>query len=158
MQLFSPTAEHLGFSPGTRTPPTVEFAGARLSGVVCYDIRFAQLLRAPFEDRAELLLVSAQWPDGRAPHWRALCVGRAVEHQSYVLAANRTGLDVIGRRKLELAFPGNSLVVSPHGEVLAEGQGASGLVTADLDLAVVRDLRRAVPVRLDERTDLEPAP
>ena len=51
----------------------------------------------------------------------------------------------------ELEFLGNSLLVSPHGRVLAEGTGEDGLILADFDLQEARDLRRAVPVRQDQR-------
>jgi predicted amidohydrolase len=40
------------------------------------------------------------------------------------------------------------------GTVLAEGRGTDGLVAAELDLAALRALRRAVPVRRDKRRDL----
>ncbi len=154
VHLFSPTAEHLSFAAGNEPPPTHEVRGLRLSALVCYDLRFGALLRTPFLQEAELLVVPAQWPDTRREHWRALVCGRAAEHQAFVLGANRTGKDLVGRRELELAFPGNSLVCGPGGEVLAEGAGAVGLVTADIDLEGLRALRRQVPVRRDERGDV----
>jgi predicted amidohydrolase len=154
VHLFSPTAETMAFSPGAEPPRTVELRGARVSGVVCYDLRFSPLLRAPFRDEAEILVVPAQWPDTRAAHWTALVTGRAVELQAYVLAANRTGRDEIGRRRLELGFPGNSLIAGPHGTIVARGRGEAGLVAAELDLEEVRALRRQVPVRSDDRQDL----
>ncbi len=154
VHLFGPTAETEGFSAGEKPPRTVHVRGARVSGVICYDLRFPMLLRVPFRDGAEILIVPAQWPDTRASHWRALVIGRAVEHQACVLAANRTGQSAIGRRRLELAFPGNSLVVGPHGTVLAEGRGAPGLVAAEVELEEIQSLRRAVPVRSDERPEL----
>jgi predicted amidohydrolase len=154
LHLFTPTAEHEGFSPGRVLPPTVATRLGLLSGVVCYDLRFAPCLRAPFVDGAECLVVPAQWPTARAAQWRALVVGRAVEHQALVVAANRCGVDVFGRRGLELAFPGNSLVVAPDGTVLAEGRGEPGLVAADFELSELRALRRAVPVRRDQRPEV----
>lgn len=157
VHLFSPTAEDESFSTGRELPPTVESRFGKLSGVVCYDLRFGALLRAPYLERAEILVVPAQWPAPRATHWRALVLGRAVEHQSFVIGANRTGSDRIGRRQLELVFPGNSLVAGPDGTALAEGRGEAGLIAAELDLEALRRLRRQVPVREDERTDLSPA-
>ena len=91
---------------------------------------------------------------GGAQSTEALVRGRAVENQCFVLATNRTGSAVIGRRKLQLEFPGNSLVVSPHGAVLARGEGAAGLVIADVDLDEARRYRREVPVMKDERREL----
>ena len=154
VHLFSPTAEHESFSAGERPPPTVETHLGRLSGVVCYDLRFPELTRAPFLDGAELVCVAAQWPVSRAPHFEVLARALAVANQCFVVAANRTGRDVIGRRELELAFPGNSLVVDPHGTVLARGAGEEGLVHAAVDLDVVRHLRRRVPVARDRRPEL----
>ncbi len=154
LHLFSPTAEGESFSAGAALPPTVPLANTKLAGVVCYDLRFGLALRAPFLDEAEILLVPAQWPAPRATHWRALVCGRAAELQAFVVAANRTGTDLVGRQRLELEFAGNSLVVGPDGGVLAEGHGEDGLVEAELDLAALRALRRAVPVRRDERPDV----
>lgn len=154
LHLFSPTAEGEVFSAGDRLPATVATRLGALSGIVCYDLRFAPCLRAPYRDRAELLVVPAQWPGSRASHWRALVVGRAAEHQAFVVAANRTGIDLVGRRRLELAFSGNSLIVGPDGVVRAEGRGEDGLVEAEIDLEEVRGLRRRVPVHRDQRLDL----
>ena len=154
MHLFSPTGEPLGFSAGKSAPPTVSIRGMKVAGITCYDLRFSALLRAPFEAGAEVLLVAAQWPAPRARHWRAMVLGRAVEHQSFVIASNRCGTDVFGRRAIELAFPGNSLVASPNGEVLAEGTGDEGLVACDIDLEDVHEIRRRVPVREDARPAL----
>jgi predicted amidohydrolase len=154
VHLFSLTAEHLAFSGGTTQPPTVEVRGAKLSGAVCYDLRYAPVLRRPYLDEAELLVVPAQWPDTRASHWRALCLGRAVEHQAFVVGVNRTGSIELGKRGRRLEFPGNSLIASPHGRVLAEGKGESGLVVAEVDVEEARRLRRHVPVRADEPREL----
>jgi len=157
VHLFSPTAEGEGFAAGTSPPRTVELAAperVRISGAVCYDLRFAPLLERPWLERAELLLVPAQWPEPRGGHLVALALGRAVEHQAFVVVANRTGVDRIGRRRLELSFPGGSLVAAPDGRLLASGTAEEGLVVADLDLGALRDLRKRVPVRRDRRSGL----
>jgi predicted amidohydrolase len=154
VHLFSPTAEPLTFAAGRAPPPTVATRLARVSGGVCYDLRFPELWRRPFLEGAELLVVPAQWPDTRAAHWRALVIGLAVSNQCFVVACNRTGRDALGQRALELVFPGNSLVVDPAGTVLAEGRGEPGLVAASCDLALVRELRRQVPLERDRRPEL----
>jgi predicted amidohydrolase len=151
VHLFTPTGERESFSAGGAPPPTVLVRGLKLSGAVCYDLRFAPLLQTPWLDEAELLVAPAQWPAGRATHWRALVLGRAVEHQAFVLGANRTGRDLAGRRRLELFFPGNSLLAGPDGVPLAEGVGKDGLVVAELDPEALRRLRREIPVRRDRR-------
>jgi len=154
VHLFTPTAEQELFGAGDRPPATVEVQGARVSGGICYDLRFPELWRMPFRGGAQVLLCPAQWPTPRDGHLRSLTVARAVECQAFVVSCNRTGRAVIGRRKLELDFPGNSLIVSPYGEILAEGAGESGLVTAELELRQVRSFRTRVPVVKDELPEL----
>jgi len=146
VHLFAPTAETVGFTAGDRPPATVDVDGVRLSGVVCYDLRFGPLLQVPFDDGAEVLLCPAQWPVPRETHWKSLALGRAVEGQCFVVACNRTGTDVVGRRRLELDFPGLSFVADPHGRVLGEHRGDGGPCVVDCDPEVARRLRRRVPV------------
>ncbi len=154
LHLFTPTAERESFSAGAAAPPVVGVRGARLSGVICYDLRFPEPSRAAWRGGAEILLVPAQWPRPRDAHFRALVVGRAVEGQCFVVGVNRCGSDVIGRRRMELDFPGNSLIVDPHGQVLDEGRGEAALLVADLDLDLARQLRRRVPTGKDERPEV----
>jgi omega-amidase len=154
VHLFTPTAEAEAFSAGDKEPPTVDTRLGKISCGLCYDLRFPWLFRGSYLSGAEIIVLPAQWPATRAPHWSGLVTGRAVECQAYVIACNRTGVDHIGRRRLELSFPGNSFLVGPHGDVLAAGTGAEGLVEAQLDMDGMRRLRRQVPVRRDDRADL----
>ncbi|MCP3914627.1 MAG: hypothetical protein GY711_03605 [bacterium] len=154
VHLFSPTAEHLSFAAGDDPPPVVPTPVGRIATVICYDLRFPELVRATFRAGVELLVVCAQWPAARAAHWDALVRGRAVEGQFPVVACNRTGSAAIGRRKLVLEFPGNSLIVDSGGATLAAGAGRAGLVTAELDLESQAAVRRQIPVARDERPEV----
>lgn len=155
VHLFSPTAEHLVFSAGEGAPPVVDVGEVRLAPVICYDLRFPDLVRAPIRAGAELVVVVAQWPDTRATAWRALVAGRAAEGQCFVLAANRAGAEEVGRRRMRLEFSGLTLVAAPDGEVRAAGgPGAPQLLVCDIDLEEVRAMRRAVPVARDERPEV----
>jgi predicted amidohydrolase len=154
VHLFTPTAETESFTAGDSLPAVVELRGARVATLSCYDLRFPELTRPLFTAGVEVLCVSAQWPSARATHWRALVQGVAVQNQCFVVACNRTGRDVIGRRELVLDFSGNSLIASPHGECLAQAQPEDELLVADLDLEVARELRRRVCVERDRRPEL----
>jgi predicted amidohydrolase len=154
VHLFSPTAEHLAFDAGALPPAVVEWNGARVSGCVCYDLRFPELLRVPFQAGVELILVAAQWPRVRHAHWEALVRARAVESQAFVIACNRTGSAEIGRRRLRLDFPGASMIAGPDGAARVVGGADAGLVVGEIDVAEARALQREVPVRKDQRRDL----
>jgi predicted amidohydrolase len=154
LHLFTPTAEEASFSAGSTAPPCVATRAARLGGIVCYDLRFPEPVRALFRAGVEVLAVSAQWPDPRASHLAALCAGRAVETQCFVVACNRTGRARIGRRGMDLVFSGGSRIVDPEGRALAAGGSERELVVAEIDLELARTLRVRVPVAKDERRDL----
>lgn len=154
VHLFSPTAEGATFAAGATPPPVTATSVGRVCAVVCYDLRFAGLLDAPWRAGFDHLLVSAQWPVPRIAHWRALVVARAVERQCFVVASNRTGFAEVGRRRLPLEFPGASLVVSPHGAVLADAGAAEATAWADLDLGEARAYRTRIPLHKDERPDV----
>lgn len=108
---------------------------------VCYDLRFPELYRLHAEVGCELLLVPSAftWTTGQA-HWETLLRARAIENQAYVLAAAQGGRHENGRRTW-----GQSMVVDPWGEVLAQEAQDSAVVLADLHPARLREVRRQLP-------------
>ena len=154
VHLFSPTAEPASFAAGRRPCPVVSTAIGRVAGMTCYDLRFPELTRAALRDGVELLVVPAQWPVPRVMHWRRLLAARAIDGLCFIAAANRSGTAVIGRRELELEFPGEACILSPDGEVLDSVGPEGGLASSELDLAEVKRLRRQLPLRKDERPGL----
>jgi isopentenyldiphosphate isomerase len=99
----------------------------------------------------DLYLVVANWPAARIAHWRALLIARAIENQAYVVGANRVGVGGT------LEYTGDSLVVDPLGEVLADGAGGSERVLhAEIDPAHVREVRRRYPFLADRTRPGDP--
>ncbi len=107
---------------------------------ICYDVRFAPLYAALALAGASFITVPAAFtvPTGKA-HWHVLLRARAIETGAFVIAPAQTGEHAGGR----LTF-GHSLVVSPWGEILADGGEAEGFVAADCDLARVDGARRMI--------------
>ena len=69
---------------------TFTIAGARVTPLVCYDLRFAD----EFWQRAtgtDVFVVTANWPAPRRLHWQALLQARAIENLAYVVGCNRVG-------------------------------------------------------------------
>lgn len=115
----------------------------RCAAVICYDIRFCELTRKLAVGGAEVLFVSAEWPLPRREHWMTLLRARAIENQMYVVACNRCG--VTGGE----VFAGASMIVAPDGTVLAQAENEEDIIAADLDPALVRRTRDAIPVFRD---------
>ena len=112
---------------------------------ICYDLRFPELFRRAALAGAELFTIGANWPSPRTAHWRALAIARAIENQAFVLDVNRVGPDT------HLEYSGNSLIVGPTGDILAEGDDRERVLSAEIDPAAVRDWRRTFPALRDIR-------
>jgi len=131
---FSLSGEDKFYAPGS-SPLTVTIAGARVSFLVCFDLRFAY----GFWDLAldtDLYVVVANWPASRRLHWQTLLHARAIENLAYVLGVNRVGEDGNG-----FDHAGDTLLVSPTGETLASAAQIETLVIGDVDPAQVQATR-----------------
>ena len=119
---------------------------------ICYDVRFAHLYRALAHGGARLMTVPSAFTrtTGEA-HWHILLRARAIETGAFVIAPAQTGTHPRGRQTY-----GHSLIVSPWGEVLADGGEQPGVVLADLDLAEVDRARVAVPSLEHDRDFVAP--
>jgi len=108
---------------------------------VCYDLRFGYLYRALAQAGASILTVPSAFtvPTGRA-HWHVLLRARAIETGCFVIAPAQCGAHDAGRTTY-----GHSLIVSPWGEILADGGEQPGIVTARLDLDEIASARGMVP-------------
>ncbi len=125
-----------------------EWSGLVAAPFICYDLRFPEGFRRAVRRGAELLIVIALWPSRRVEHWVTLLKARAIENQAWVIGVNRCGAEP------ELTYPGRSLVVNPHGEILADAGDAEGVVRANIDAQVLRQWRSDFPALKDIRTDL----
>lgn len=123
---------------------TIQIEGLRISLFVCYDLRFADEFwgLAPHTD---CYLVPANWPETRASHWEALLRARAIENLAWVVGCNRIGTGG------GLTYNGGSMMIDPWGQVVAEADDAQCVIVADIDPAVVTNLRQRYPFLNDRR-------
>ncbi|HNZ42888.1 MAG TPA: amidohydrolase [Bacteroidales bacterium] len=96
----------------------VEHKGWRVFPLICYDLRFPvwsknKLVNENYQ--YDVLIYVANWPETRKQHWKTLLQARAIENLCYVVGVNRIGCDGRGTR-----HSGNSLIISPRGEILHE--------------------------------------
>ncbi|MDA0296419.1 MAG: carbon-nitrogen family hydrolase [Planctomycetota bacterium] len=120
----------------------------KIAPTICYDLRFPELYRHAVLAGADLITVIASWPAPRIAHWRALLIARAIENQAFVVAVNRVGTDP------DHEYGGESLIVSPQGEILAEAGPNTAVISADIDPRTTASWRTAFPALRDHRTDL----
>ncbi len=108
---------------------------------VCYDLRFPEMYRHYAQQGADLLLVPAAftYTTGQA-HWEVLLRARAVENLAYVGAAAQGGIHPSGRQTW-----GQSLLIAPWGQVLAQLAQGEGVVLAELDATRIAQARAQLP-------------
>lgn len=118
---------------------------------ICYDMRFPSLFRALATSGAEIITAPAAFtvPTGRA-HWETLLRARAIENGCFILAPAQVGTHECGGSPKRQTY-GHSLVISPWGEVLADGGERQGVTFADLDLNEVSKARARVPSLTHDR-------
>lgn len=150
MHMFSPNAENRHHAAGEH-PLLVDSSVGKLGVIICYDLRFPELVRWYFHKGAEILVVPAQWPEARAQHWRTLLRARAIENELFVIGCNRTGNENSLKTDEALPFPGDSRIIDPTGEVLASGAGADAPLIAEIELRKARLMRRILPIARDQR-------
>ena len=108
---------------------------------VCYDLRFPELYQQLMAQGAQVFAIPSAFTavTGLA-HWDILLRARAIENLCYVLAPNQGGHHENNRETY-----GHSMIVEPWGKVIAQKEVGAGVVTADIDLERLHQLRRHFP-------------
>jgi predicted amidohydrolase len=137
VKLFKPTGEQLHFEEGKESElKTVETSCGILAPVICFELRFFPILQKLKEQKGELFTVCAQWGRARREHWELLTKARAVELQRFVAASNGCGREMAG----------SSAIVDPWGRTLAEAKDAVGFVSARVNLSVIAQVEKKLPL------------
>ena len=120
----------------------VTTASGRLGLSVYYDLRIPELYRALVERGAEIITVPAAFTrvTGEA-HWATLLRARAIETQSFILAAAQGG-----RHNERRETWGHSMIIDPWGNVLASLEMGEGVAVAEINLAQLSEVRERMPI------------
>tara|TARA_R110002003_G_scaffold32_11_gene2030 strand:+ start:47095 stop:47709 length:615 start_codon:yes stop_codon:yes gene_type:complete len=133
----------------------------KVGSLICFDLRFPEPALALRARGAHIITYPSAFttPTGKAGHWEMLLRARAIETQSYVIAAAQVGVhDEEGKRRSY----GHGMIVDPWGKVVAELRGDDGekwedecaIAIAEIDVGYVAKIRNEVP--LIRRTDVYP--
>ena len=141
--------ESVGIKPGNE-PVVADHEIAKMGLTVCYDLRFPELFRHLTEQGAEVIFVPAAFflYTGKH-HWLPLLTARAIENQVYIVAPNQWGKHHATRTSY-----GSSVIIDPWGSVICCAPEKPCLVTADIDLSYLREVRSSMPILQHRRKDL----
>src|SRR5436305_2016143 len=148
VQLSCTSDESATCKPGAEVVDA-DTALGRIGLSICYDLRFPELYRALVDRGAEILTIPSAFTLATGKdHWQPLLRARAIETQCYVLAAAQHGEhDDAGLK----ASWGHAMIVDPWGLPVATAADRPGLACAEIDLARVARVRRAIPVAQHRR-------
>lgn len=123
----------------------IDVDGVPVGLATCYDVRFADQFSALGRAGAELVLLPASWGDGpgKAEQWDLLTRARAADAQAWLLGCDQAWTVPRGRAPLGL---GRSVLADPTGAVRSRLGSEPGLLVAEIDTDLVREVRQRVPI------------
>ena len=145
---FGPFEESLYFSPGA-APLAMDIAGIKVGVVICYDLFFPELSKLLALQGADLIVCASASPTATVVNFKRIAPARAIENATYVAYVNLVG------NHLDLVFGGESRLVDPRGEVVAEAKPlVEDSVTAEIDISKLEFSRRMRPTIRDTRSEV----
>lgn len=137
---------------GGGKPSVFEYKGFKFGSSICYDVRFSELYSNYAKQDVDVILVPSAFlvKTGQA-HWDSLLRARAIESQCYVLAAAQAGTHRSATGSGSRETYGNSLVIGPWGQVLAQKVDGVGLVYFELVKNEITSVRTQIPMKSHRR-------
>ena len=144
--------EKFYFKPGDIGYPVFETAFCKVGVYICYDRHFPEGWRELAMNGAEVIFNPSATVRGLSDHlWTLEQPAAAVANCVYIGANNRVGMEPPWNNG---HFYGSSYFCNPRGEILNQGpDDKDALVTADLDLAMIGEVRDAWNFYRDRRPD-----
>ena len=117
---------------------------------ICFDFRFPEIARLMAQNGAKAIIVPAAFNMTTGPaHWDLMFRSRAVDNQVYAIGC-APSRDVDG---CYISY-GNSIVVSPWGDILYKMDEKEGYKIIEIDLDYVDKIRKELPLMSARRLDL----
>ena len=145
--LFS-DLDRSAFAPGHGPPALAEIDGMRIGVLICYDVEFPENVRSLAVAGAELVAVPTANMVPFTFVMEHLIPTRAYENHLFVAYVNRCGSEG------GVDYLGGSCVCGPDGLDLARAGVSEELLTADLDLARLRERPPLNTYLTDRRPEL----
>ena len=141
------------FRPGNLGYPVFDLGFAKIGVYICYDRHFPEGARALGLNGAEIVFNPSATVAGLSEYlWKLEQPAHAVANGYFVGAINRVGMEApwnIGE------FYGSSYFCDPRGQIVAQAsRDRDEVLTADLDLAMIGEVRKTWQFFRDRRPDM----
>ncbi|KAL5500281.1 hypothetical protein EMCRGX_G011813 [Ephydatia muelleri] len=136
-------------SPGDQFA-TFDTEWCKVGVAICYDLRFKDLASIYAQQGCQLLCYPGAFNMTTGPaHWELLIRSRALDNQLYVAAISPARDEAASY----VAW-GHSTLANPWGEVVAKASEKEDIVYGDVDLELLENVRKQIPVTHQRRLDL----
>ncbi len=139
-------------TPGNSTV-TVDLDFAKIGLAICFDIKYPLHYKKLTQEGAEIIVEPAAWAylksvkgqkTQNATAFEALSIARANENLVYFVSSNECG------DAGPLGNTGGSKIISPLADILADAGENEGAIYAELDLELVRELKKTTPMAFED--------
>lgn len=142
-------SEAASFEPG-RDITVFDSKWGKIGVAVCFDVHFPELFRAMAVRGARLVILPAQFDAVMgALHWKSLLRCRADDNQIFFAGVSAARNEAFSYKAL-----GDSMVIDPYGQIIAECDEKEHILYADIDLDMVDEARKRLPVFNHLRRDV----
>lgn len=117
---------------------------------ICYDIRFPELAMLMRKKGAKLFIYPGAFNMVTGPaHWELLQRARAVDNQVFVATCSPSR----DESSNYIAW-GHSTIVSPWGDIIAKAGPEEEIITCEIELKLVDEMRQNIPCWSQKRVDI----
>ena len=146
--------ETLFFDKGDALP-VFEIEGVKTGILICYDRSFPEAWRTLALKGAQIVFVPTSSSGYRGNMYVDELRIAAAQHQIFIVAANKSGVESLPGEPGTITFYGKSSIIGPTGNLLSGlEQEENAFITTDLDLHEVIETRQMLNYYRDRRSDL----
>ena len=130
-------------SPGDKLA-MFETEWGRVGLGICFDIRFNQISNIYSNNNCNLICYPANFTKITGDmHWDVLNKARAIDSHTFILSCSTA---TSKNDEIKFKSYGNSIIVSPWGNILSKLDDKEGILTYDIDMNLVNDMREKIPI------------
>lgn len=155
IHLFDVDFENLHFQESAvlsagNTPLLIDTPWGKIGILICYDLRFPELIRLYALRGAIMVVVPAAFNSVTGPlHWEVLFRARAIDNQVFLLGASPAP-----HPQASYQAYGHSLIVDPMGRVVEQLGNEEAIIVKEIDRSLVNQARQQLPLLKHRRHDL----
>ena len=154
--------EKFYFTPGDLGFKSVKTKFGRIGPLICWDQWFPEAARLTALKGAQIIFYPTaigwhpkekkKFGKSQLDSWITMQKSHAIANGTYVVAINRVGTEIKGKKKIE--FWGNSMIIDPSGQIIGKlSNNKQQILIREIDYKKIDNVREHWPFLRDRRID-----